>query len=118
MRKLGLKDAWALARIIAKADIKDDIVKFAGEIHSRQNSGEKVNIEEIGLEFFVAILCSVSSEEVEKQFYKLFADIKGVSAEEISTIDFKTLKNDIQKIIEENDLKNFFQSLSGLISKS
>lgn len=118
MRKLGLKDAWALARIINKANIKDDIIAFANEIYIRQQSGKKLNVEDVGLEFVITLITSMSSESVENQFYKLYADVKGTTVEDVAVTDFSTLKSDIKTIISENDLKSFFQSLSGLMSKS
>lgn len=113
MRKLGLKDAFALARIIKAADMRREIVAFAAEIRDK---GEK-NIEAIGLEFFVAMITAAADEAVEKKIYALYAGLKNVTPEEVSNYDFATIKNDLKELIERNDLKSFFQSVSALMSK-
>ena len=38
MRKLSIKDAFTLARIIKKADIKEEIADFANRIAIKNNS--------------------------------------------------------------------------------
>ena len=50
MKKLALKHAFMLARIIKAANIRDEIVKFAGELHSG------MTVDEIGLEFAVVMI--------------------------------------------------------------
>lgn len=113
MRKLGLKDAFAVARIIKAADMRKEIIAFASDVRGR--TGEK-NAEKIGMEFFLTLINSVADESVEKKIYELYADIKGVTVEEVSVVDFATLKADIKELIEKNDLMNFFRSVSALMS--
>lgn len=115
MRKLGLKDAFALARIMKAANLRNEIVGFANEINDRKKSGGNVNLNDVGFEFIITLITSASSSDIEKKIYELYADIKGCTAEEVSTTDFTTLKNDIKKLIEINDLKAFFQSASALM---
>ena len=118
MRTLGLKDAFAFARIIKAANIRSEIVTFANEISNRKKvakEDEKVkelNVEDVGFEFFITLITSISSADVEKKIYELYADIKGCTVEDASLTDFTTLKNDIKELIEKNDLKAFFQSAS------
>lgn len=114
MRKLGLKDAFALARILKAANLRNEIVGFANEITTRKKSGNKVNLNDVGLEFVLTLITSASSSDVEKKIYELYADIKGCTAEEVSMADFTTLKADIAEIIDINDLKAFFRSASAL----
>lgn len=113
MRKLALKDAFAFGRIIKKANIKDEISSMAKVMKNRKD--EDINIEEVGLEFVITLISSFSDEKVELMFYELYASIKGVSVEDVSNLTYETLKNDITIIIKENDLKNFFKSVSSLM---
>ena len=147
MRKLGLKDAFALARIIKSANIRDEIAAFGLEVRELQkaeksanveekaeksanveekaeksaNVEEKaeksVNVEEIGIKFLITVATSISDGKIEKQFYKLYADVKGVEADEIGMYDISTIRADITELVEINDLKSFFNSLSALMSK-
>jgi hypothetical protein len=111
MRKLCLKDAFSVARIIKAADVRSEIIRFAGELHSGKS------VDEIGLEFFVTLIQSAADETVEEKIYKLYADLKGVTPDDVAFLEFAEVKNDIKEIVESNDLKSFFQSVSALMSK-
>lgn len=114
MRKLNIKDAFTLARIIKKADIKEEIADFANRIAVKKNSkDETVNTEAVGLEFVVTLLSSLSSKEIEQEIYALLADIRGdITADEVSKLSIPEVLDNIKTIIRENDIKSFFTSLS------
>ena len=114
MRKLGLKDAFSLARIIKAAGIRKEITDFAEIV---RGDAKKQDLEAIGLEFFIVLIESVSDESTERKIYELYADIKGVTPEEVSMLGFAEIKADIAELMEVNDLKSFFSSLSALMSK-
>lgn len=111
MKKLALKHAFMLARIIKAADIRSEIVQFASELHNGKST------DEIGMEFVVTMIQAAADEKVEKKIYELYADLKGVKPEDVAEYDFATIKADMKALIEENDLKSFFQSVSALMSK-
>ena len=132
MRKLGLKDAFALARIIKIAGIRDEIVSFGYEVRERQKVAEaaknenggksetalELSAERAGFEFIITIITSIADERAEQLFYKLYADIKqDVTSEEVSLYDFETIKTDVSELVKKNDLKSFFRSASALMSK-
>ena len=111
MRKLGLKDAFFLGRIIKAANLRDEIIAFAKEVTAGKTT------EEIGFEFIVTLITSISDPKAEKMIYELYADIKGVDPAEVPLYDLATLKADFKTIAEENDLADFFNSALPLISK-
>lgn len=111
MRELGLKDAFSVARIIKSADLKNEIVEFAKNVKTK----DKKNAQEVGLEFIVTMISSLSSKEVENEFYSLYADIRGdITPEQASLMDITEVIADIKHIIAENDIQSFFTSLSAL----
>ncbi len=116
MRKLSIKDAFTLARIIKSADIKDEIADFANRIAVKNNSkDETVNTEAVGLEFVVTLITSLSSKDTEQEFYALLADIRGdITADEVSKLSIPEVLDNVKTIIRENDIKSFFTSLSAL----
>lgn len=111
MKKLALKHAFLLARIIKAANIRAEIVQFASEIQSGKSA------DEVGMEFIVTMIQAAADENVEKKIYELYAELKGVKPEEISEYDFATVKADMKALVAENNLKDFFQSVSALMSK-
>lgn len=116
MRKLNIKDAFTLARIIKKADIKEEIADFANRIAVKKNSkDETVNTEAVGLEFVITLITSLSNKETEQEFYSLLADIiGGITADDVSELSIPEVLDNIKTIIRENDIKSFFTSLSTL----
>ena len=111
MKKLALRHAFALARIIKAADIRSEVVAFASEFRE----GKDVN--EVGMEFILTMIQAAADETVEKKIYQLYADLKGTNADEVADYDLETVKTDMKKLIEQNDLKSFFNSVSALMSK-
>lgn len=111
MRKLALKDAFSFARIIKAADIRKEIAGFASEIHSGKS------VDEIGMEFIVTLMQAAADEAVEQKIYGLYADLKGATPDEIGMLGFEEIKADFKELVEQNDLKNFFNSVSALMSK-
>lgn len=112
MRKLAIKDAFVLARIIKKADIKAEIAEFANKVKEKDKAD---NAEAIGIEFVVTILSALSDKEVEQEFYSLFADIVGdMTAEQASLMSIPDVISKCKGIFKENDIKSFFTSLSAL----
>lgn len=116
MRKLSIKDAFTLARIIKSANIKEEIADFANRIAVKNNSkDETVNTEAVGLEFVITLLTSLSNKETEQEFYSMLADIRGdITADEVSKLSIPEVLDNVKTIIRENDIKSFFPSLSAL----
>lgn len=116
MRKLSIKDAFTLARIIKSADIKEEIADFANRIAVKNNSkDETVNTEAVGLEFVITLITSLSNKETEQEFYSMLADIRGdITADEVSKLSIPEILDNVKTIIRENDIKSFFTSLSAL----
>lgn len=116
MRKINIKDAFTLARIIKKADIKEEIADFANRIAVKNNSkDETVNTEAVGLEFVITLLTSLATKETEQEFYSILADIRGdITADEVSKLSIPEVLDNVKAIVRENDIKSFFTSLSAL----
>lgn len=114
MRKLTLPDTFAFARILKAADIKSEIVNFAKEVLARKNKKQEINIEEIGLEFVVAIITAAADVKVEEKIYSFLASVCEMDVKNIKELNLSQIKEIISEIIAENDLKAFFQSASAL----
>lgn len=116
MRKLAIKDAFALARILKKADIEAEIAEFANKVKDKKNKGTAENTKIIGIEFVLTILSALSDKEVEQEFYLLFADIVGdMTAEQASLMSIPDVIGKCKAIFKENDITSFFTSVSASI---
>lgn len=104
MKKLNLRHAFKISRIIKTAGIKKEVAEFAQKYHS--TSEESINIEEAGLEFILTLI--TSADLVEKQIYELIADVAEMKPDEIAELSWTDAAALIKEIIKENDIKRFF----------
>lgn len=143
MRKLGLLDAFAVARIIKAANLQKEVADFGMDVKRRQEEAERrkaaraaemeaeqdedateaeqdelaLSAEQIGLEAFVTIISNCSTEEVERRVYELYASIKGAKPDEVKYYDLTTIREDFKELVELNNLKDFFALVSASMSK-
>ena len=143
MRKLGLLDAFAVARIIKAANLQKEVADFGMDVKRRQEEPERrkavraaelkaeqdeaateaeqdeaaLSMEQIGVEAFITIISKCTNEEVERRIYDLYASIKGTEPDEVKYADLQTIRADIKELIELNDLKGFFDLVSASMSK-
>jgi len=109
MRKIVTKDAFALARIIKKANIRKEVAEFATTFSKGKNA------KEVGLEFFVLLIESTSEPAVEKEIYSMIASIAEADEKEIPNKPLSELIEILKEIVKENDLNGFFTQASALI---
>ena len=134
MRKLGLLDAFAVARIIKAANLQKEMADFGMEVMRREEEAKRrkavraaelkaeqdeaaLSMEQIGVEAFITIISKCTNEEVERRIYDLYASIKGTEPDEVKYADLQTIRADIKELIELNDLKGFFALVSASMSK-
>lgn len=134
MRKLGLLDAFAVARIIKAANLQKEMADFGMEVMRREEEAKRrkavraaelkaeqdkaaLSMEQIGVEAFITIISKCTNEEVERRIYDLYASIKGTEPDEVKYADLQTIRADIKELIELNDLKGFFDLVSASMSK-
>ncbi len=143
MRKLGLLDAFAVARIIKAANLQKEVADFGMDVKRRQEEAERrkaaraaemeaeqdknateaeqdelaLSAEQIGLEAFVTIISNCATEEVERRVYELYASIKGAKPDEVKYYDLTTIREDFKELVELNNLKDFFASVSASMFK-
>lgn len=143
MRKLGLLDAFAVARIIKAANLQKEVADLGMDVKRRQEEAERrkaaraaemeaeqdkiateaeqdeltLSAEQIGLEAFVTIISNCATEEVERRVYELYASIKGAKPDEVKYYDLTTIREDFKELVELNNLKDFFALVSASMSK-
>lgn len=111
MRKLITADVFKMARIIRKANAKEEIKKIFSQI-SEAKKDKKKNIDDVqreaGMEFIAFLVESCGNEEVEKALYELLAGVAEKTSDEIKTQSIDATINLVKQIAKENDLQNFF----------
>lgn len=118
MRKLGLLDAFAVARIIKAANLQKEMADFGMEVMRRKAvRAAELKAEQIGVEAFVTIISKCANEDVERRVYELYASIKGAKPDEVKYYDLTTIREDFKELVELNNLKDFFALVSASMSK-
>ena len=113
MRKLKMSDIFTAMRVIKKAGLKEEIkplIRTAG-------SGE-LNVEDVGIEGILTMIEILSEKKSEQAIYEVLAGPFEMTPEEVQNLDLDRLQDLLGDLAKENDLKRFFISLSGLLSKN
>lgn len=104
IRKLQLKDAFTVSKIIKNANLKKVVADGYKEVMAGNSDQEYA-----GINLFFDIITGISDEKVEKEVYKLISDVAGV--EDASTMDFDELQEFITTVIKENNIANFMRAV-------
>lgn len=112
MRGLELQDVFAVARIIAKLDVANEIKALTDKIQK----GEVISTA-AGVEFVMTLLGKASAREVEKEMYSFIADVFELKIEDIRHMKPQAL---IDKFKEGDaaEWRDFFTSVVRLITKN
>lgn len=96
MRKILTKDIFTLARIIKKANVKEELKKI---------DLKKAEVNEVGMTIIFTIV--EAGAVAESEIYKLIEDITGKN---IENMELKETIELIKELAKENDLIRFFKS--------
>lgn len=111
MRKLQTHDVFVAAKLIKTIGIRNEVKAMALKV----SNGQKLKVEEVGVEFFLNVIENASSEEAENGLYDLLGGILEISPADIRTMDplelLKTLK-ELAEFIDVESWKAFFKSVA------
>lgn len=114
MRKLMTKDIFALSRIVQKSKVKEELTPV---IAMAAEKGVE-SLCDIGINGMLTIFGAIGEREAEIAIYKMLGNIAEVDAEDIENLGINDFLDLLKAIGDnpENDLKNFFKQLSGMIT--
>lgn len=110
MRKIKTVDVFEALRLVQKSGLKEELVPVIEKLANE-------TVEHAGIMGFLTLVEVFADAKSEKLIYEWLAKICECSPKEIAEWDLDTLATNMNTLAEENDLRNFFTSLSGLISK-
>lgn len=99
MRELKTKDIFALAKIIRKMDLRNELAT----LEFNQNEVEK-----LGVQLFWLLVENM--EKAEEDIKAFFADIAGVTAQEFDDWSLEQLADFIDELKQQKGLGRFFGS--------
>ena len=113
MRKLNTSDVFAFARIVKASGMREELKKILKDVAA----SEEKDLEDVGMDTILAILEALSEKQSEAAIYKLLAGPFETTAEEVETMELPELAENLRTLSEENDLKAFFNYVSGIAGK-
>lgn len=111
MRKIEFQDAFTMARIIKKADIKTTIAAAV-----KKGSEEGASEKDIGIDVLFAVIQATGNEGIDKEVYELLGNVTELGAETIKHQSIGDTIKQIKQIAKENNLEDFFKSVQELMS--
>lgn len=109
MRKIEFQDAFTMARIIKKADIKTALAEVVKK-GSEKGASEK----DIGIDVLFALVQAAGNEGMDKEIYELLGSITGLGAEAVMHQSMGDTIKQFKQIAKENNLEDFFKSVQVL----
>ena len=110
MRKIQTKDVFAAMRLVKKSGMKQQLIPL---IEKAAGSAE---FTKIGIEGFLTVMEVLSENNSERAMYEVLSGPFEMTAEEIETLDLDELSSMVKELGEQNNVRNFFKALSGLIT--
>lgn len=111
MRKINTSDVFKLARIVRKANMKEEVKKIFSQITEAKKDDSK-NIDdvqrEVGMEMIAYLIEACGDELVEKDIYGLLAGISEKKESDIKNQSIDATIEMLKQIAKENDIQNFF----------
>ena len=118
MRKLNFNDIFAVAEIIRKAKIRQELAALISDISAKnpiktdkngENGGNNDKmLEKVGISFVLMIV--EAAPAVKDEIFELVASIKGEDVNTVKEMSLREIKAFIGELATENDLKDFFFS--------
>lgn len=118
MRKLNFNDIFAVAEIIRKAKIRQELAALVADISAKnpiktdkngENDGNNDKmLEKVGVSFVLMIV--EAAPAVKDEIFALVASLKGEDVNAVKEMTLKEIKAFIGELAAENDLKDFFFS--------
>ena len=123
MRKLNTADVFAAARVIRASGMRDQLLpviqKAAAEANNAEDEKAKDAIlSKIGINGFLTVLEAMAERKAESAIYEVLAGPMECSSEDVEKMPLEDLLPKLRQIAEENQLKNFFGYVSGILGNT
>ena len=103
MRGLEFQDIFSMARILTKVELDKEIEALV----KRQQNGEKIDTQAVGLQFITTVIGKASTVEVENEIYHFLGDVFEVTPEDLRHMKPKQVK-ELFKDADLDEWKDFF----------
>lgn len=123
MRKLNTADVFAAARVIRASGMRDQLLPIIQKAAEETKAAEDKKamdaiLSRIGINGFLTVLEALAERKSEAAIYEVLAGPMECSAEDVEDMPLEDLIPMLRQIAEENQLKDFFGYVSGILGKT
>lgn len=111
MKGLQTSDIFTFLRIVKSAEMREALKP----IIKKANSG-KEDAENIGIDVILTVMECVSQHAAENAVYSFLAAPFEMTEDEVKELPIPELIKNLKELAKENDLADFFSSVSDLMS--
>lgn len=111
MRKVVTTDVFSALRLVQKSGLKEQLVPLIEKLAKDPES-----IERSGILGILTLIEVFADNKCERLIYEWLAGPCECTPKEVANWDLDELSKNLTLLAEGNNLRNFFTSLSGLIS--
>jgi len=112
MRKIVTTDVFSALRLIQRSGLKEKLVPVIENIAKSPDS-----LEHTGILGFLTLIEVFAESGCENMIYEWLSGPCECKPKDVASWSLDELSENLTKLAENNNLRCFFQSLSGLISK-
>lgn len=114
MRQLKTSDVFAFCRVVKASGMREELTALTKKLATRDN----LDVEAVGYEGVLVIIEALTEKKSEKVLYEALAPVMEVSPDDVGNMAPSDFFEALKQIAEDNDLKSFFKSLSGILGKN
>jgi len=113
MRKLNFSDLFATARVVRASGMRPELKKIIKDFSVKGS----FDIEDIGMDGLLTVLECLAERNAEEAIYIALSGPFEMTPDEVSSLSADELFDRFKQLSEDNDIKGFFTSLSGILGK-
>lgn len=113
MRKLKTADVFAFARLVKASGIRSELTATVEKL----SGADEPDLREIGINTVLMLIEALAEKNSEKALYEALAPVLEMKPSEVENLPPAEFFGAFKQIAEENDLTNFFSSLSDILGK-
>lgn len=114
MRRLKTSDIFSFARVVKASGIREDLVNYLQKL----SAAEELDAERVGINTILMIIEALCEKKAENAIYEAIGPVLEKTTAEVQDMPPAELIACLKQLGEENDLKDFFGSLLGIVGRN
>ena len=109
MRKLSMHDAFAVAKLLKKANMKEEIERIMDTVPEEIGENAEAIQRKLGIDAISTVIMKCAEEGIDNDFYEILSSITGKDKKELEFLPIEDMIEIFKRISKENNLSDFFK---------